>query len=145
MRPNKKAARRPGRPSKYSAELVGQICALLRQGHFRVYVAEKLELTTETLRVWERDKPEFSAAIKKAELDRKESLLERIASASSCPAGLVDWKAAAWILERMYPKEFSLHNRIDLQAQAEVKLTNDQIRAELSELEQRERELAGKK
>ena len=135
MKPKKKA----GRPSKYTPEIVATICDLIRSGNFKNYVAEQVGICRDTFNEWERRYPKFSDLVKSAEGERKETLLQRIQSASTAPAGSVDWKAAAWILERMYPGEFSLHNRIDLQA--EVRVSNDQLRAELAELEQREREL----
>lgn len=134
MSPKKK-----GRPSKFNQELAEQICELIREGNFRVWVARKLELTTETIRVWARDKPEFSAALKEAEEDRQESLLQRIAEASTQTYGEgikpPDWKAAAWILERMYPKQFALKNRVELQAETTIRTSDDQLRAEIAQLE----------
>lgn len=55
---------------------------------------------------------EFSEALKKAEVEYKAALRERIFRASEG-----DWKAAAWLLERMYPDEYGRRERHEIEAE----------------------------
>lgn len=47
---------------------------------------------------------QLSQALKKAESERKASLLTMIYNAATSPR---TWQAAAWLLERQYPDEFA--------------------------------------
>ena len=107
---------RVGRPTKFCREIAENICNLIADAcYYKTRAAREAGIDSDTLTAWERKYPDFSASIKKAEEDRKDSILTRISL-----HGATDWKALAWLLERKYPAEFSLHNRIEFQGKLEL-------------------------
>ena len=64
---SKPTHRKPGRPSKFTEKLATNICELRSRGYSKRQICEHIgNLTPETLRVWLRDKSEFSANYAKA-------------------------------------------------------------------------------
>lgn len=62
-----------------------------------------------TFMTWQKEDSALSAQVKKARLDSKLVHVRNIKSHA-----LGDWKASAWLLERMYPKEFARRTVIEL-------------------------------
>ncbi len=81
---------------------------------------------------------EFCEAVKKAEVEYKADLLDAIYSKATAPENMT-WQAAAWLLERKYPKEFAKVSRMEIQdqddrEQEEAKKRADrQLRNEVAE------------
>ena len=64
-----------------------------------------------TLATWRNEDPEFSDAIEVERVALRIASLEQIEKASRLPE---NWKAAAWMLERLWPDEYGRSNRIEL-------------------------------
>lgn len=82
---------------------------LKRKGAINVDIIKACNITESTFYRWVNQPSNareraFSEAIKSAELDYKTYLTDKILAA----AEQRDWKAAAWLLERKYPMEYSL-------------------------------------
>lgn len=89
---------------KYSQEKTQEICKRLSVGLNREDAATLSDISKETFYQWLK-KPDFSDAIKKAELKCKERNVTIIQK-----AGITTWQAAAWWLERKHHNEFALKN-----------------------------------
>lgn len=91
-----------GRPRFFASEENRKLVLdVLATGGSRNDAAKMAGTTRQTIGNEVRANPEFAAAIDAAEVHGKVSLIERVFNASED-----DWKAAAWMLERKYPKEF---------------------------------------
>jgi hypothetical protein len=55
-----------GRPTKYRRDMCDQVIACGRQGMGRAEIAAELDVSRDTLRNWERQHPEFFAAMRRA-------------------------------------------------------------------------------
>lgn len=62
-----------------------------------------------TFHTWAKEDSALSAQVKKARLESKLLHVRNIRNHAS-----EDWKASAWMLERMYPKEFAKRTVIEL-------------------------------
>lgn len=87
---------------KYGPEMTEEICSYLKSGNNRTDSCVLAGIAYETFMRW-MDKEEFSENIKKAETAFKNECIQVIRK-----AGPTSWQAAAWMLERKYPKEFAL-------------------------------------
>ena len=56
-----------GRPTKYDPSMCEDAKAFMAEGYSKEALAGKLGISTQTLSVWEKEKPEFSEAIKHGE------------------------------------------------------------------------------
>ena len=112
--------------AKYSPEIMEKICEAIRKGYRPVDAAKIYGVGKSTYYDWINDerKPEFSDAIKKADIDWKFRLIEIIDKAAN-----KTWTAAAWLLERIYKEEFSLrqenHNTGNITVNWHEELTNE--------------------
>jgi len=91
---------------KYSKEKTKEICKYLEQGLNRTDVVILADICYDTFLEWMK-KPEFSEAIKKAEVKCKKFHIDIIKKAAE-----KTWTAAAWWLERKYKDEFALRHEI---------------------------------
>lgn len=92
---------------KYCPEIIKEITDNLSLGMGRVDTATLVGINFDTFCQW-MQKPEFSEAIKKAELQSKLRCVGIIQKAA-----ITTWQAAAWWLERKMPEEFALRNRLE--------------------------------
>lgn len=102
---------RTGTP-KLTPELVERITVLLRRGLYRETACATVGISSRTLRHWLQRASEggphsarfrrFAEAIEKAEAEA-----EGIAAAAIMKAGMEDWRALAWILERRGRQRYS--------------------------------------
>lgn len=92
---------------KYCKEITEEICTLLSQGMGRVDAASLADINYDTFCQWMK-KPEFSDAIKKAEMKCKQRNIALIQKAA-----LSTWQAAAWWLERKCSEEFALKQKLE--------------------------------
>lgn len=56
-----------GRPSKYDPDFCDKIIELAKEGASKAEMALELDICYDTFAVWQKDIPEFSEAVKKAE------------------------------------------------------------------------------
>jgi len=105
-----------------------RVLAFLRRGLHRTDAARAAGITYKTFREWELADGAFREAVKKAEADSREALVERIQAAAEDPK---HWTAAAWLLERRSPKRWGRKDRVDVKQLAPEQLTDEQLAAEL--------------
>lgn len=87
---------------KYSKEITGEICKYLEQGMTLKDTAALTGIAQETFYQWLK-KPEFSEAVKKAEMKCKQRNIALIQKAA-----ITTWQAGAWWLERRHSDEYAL-------------------------------------
>jgi len=108
-----------GRPSSFTPERTRKVLEAIRAGATYIRAAERASIDYTTLRGWikrgEAVKKgpyfEFFKAVKKAEEDREETLLQNIIDAGRDPA---HWQAGAWVLERTNPGKFGRRERMEV-------------------------------
>jgi hypothetical protein len=105
-------SKRSGRAPRYNAEVHAEIIKHLRSGAFKQHAAQAAGVSARAVDEWlklgrDGDKryAEFAC-----DVDRTiaEDAIRNLAvvSAAALKTGKGDWKAAAWLLERKYPKLF---------------------------------------
>ena len=97
-------------PTKYTPEIVKTLVDALRLGETYGGAAAAAGISNETLRVWRDKRPEFAAAIARAESELRRVCLARIEKAAA--AGT--WRASLAILERRFPHDFGRHANIEV-------------------------------
>jgi hypothetical protein len=109
--------RRPGRPSKLTPDVVALILNAIRCGAPNKVACAAAGIRAETMCVWlrkaeELGKPkeyaQFAQSLARA---RQEGIAARLGIIHK--AAKIDWRAAAWLLERDMPDVFSLRFRIE--------------------------------
>lgn len=96
-------ARRP----KYSPAVQARICEAIRLGSTFELAAQYGGISKQTFYEWLKRKPDFADAVKEAEAQAVVRWLARIeAAAMGDPEKKIkpEWQAAAWKLERRYPR-----------------------------------------
>lgn len=93
---------------KYSKARITEICQYIEQGSNYEDAAALAGIGESTFYDWKKEKPEFVEALKKAELKCKQRNIQVIQK-----AGKKNWTAAAWWLERKYPEQFAVRQKID--------------------------------
>ena len=97
-----------GRPSKYTPELVAQICKDLEVGNMRRAVAAANGIDKDTITDWMHVHPEFSAQVRRSEAIPEYRCVIKIM------LGNPGWQAAAWWLERKWHMDWGKRERIDM-------------------------------
>ena len=128
---NEVVRRRPGRPSKLTPQTMALILAAIKCGASNKIACAGAGIHEDTLYGWiekGRERPgsdyaEFSEKLTRA---RQEGRISRMAIIQQ--AARTDWRAAAWLLERDMPDEFSLRYKIEHSVSGEVTLA-DALRA----------------
>lgn len=90
------------RPTKYTPETVAKIVEAIKIGATYELAAGYAGISYETFNTWMKAKPQFSEQVKKAEGVAAMVWLAKIEKAAS--EG--EWQAAAWKLERRYPRQY---------------------------------------
>lgn len=123
---------------KLTKEDIARCVKLKRHGCQHRDIARMLSVTPQTFSTWinhpkTKLQKELSEAIKKAEIDAKESMLLVIMRAAVEDR---TWQAAAWFLERKYPAEFGKASRLEamLAEKGEEELADDSLSKALKEL-----------
>ncbi len=110
------------RPTKFTAETVNTVLAGIRAGLPYRLAAEAAGISETTFHEWQSGKlprgvdtqlkTEFREGLTRARGESARRLTTLISTAAKD-----DWRAAAWILERRFPKDFardaSLYERLD--------------------------------
>lgn len=113
-------ARKPGRPAGFTPEQVAALCEALRTGNHIEPSCRYVGIAPSTYYKYmalaeEPDPPawvrEFSEAVKKARAEAELRNVQAIAKAATDPR---HWTAAAWFLERSYPKRWGRQARLEL-------------------------------
>jgi transposase len=91
-----------GRKTKYTPETVNKIVQALKMGATHELACNYAGIGVSTFHDWMSAKPEFSEAVKEAEGAAAVGWLAKIEKA----ANEGTWQAAAWKLERRYPREY---------------------------------------
>ena len=86
-----------GRPSKYSAELVGKICRALAGGGTVAYACRSARICLSTYKNWLKLYPEFAEAVGKAQAESELALVQQLQEHAQS-----DWRAAKFLLERRF-------------------------------------------
>lgn len=74
-----------GRPSEYKPAFAGEIITLMASGLSLTAAAAELGFSRETVYAWEREKPDFSDAVKLARSKRTAFLEKRLLAADTGP------------------------------------------------------------
>jgi hypothetical protein len=99
-------AKKRGRPPLFDELKRTELCAMVRSGCSIRYAAHRLGVNRSTIRYACRTDPAFADRLRDAEHERSQSAIGRVFN-----AGEHSWRAAAWLLERNDPVEFSLRRR----------------------------------
>jgi len=86
-----------GRPSKYSAELVGKICRALAGGGTVAYACRSARICLSTYKNWLNLYPEFAEAVGQAQAESELALVQQLQEHAQS-----DWRAAKFLLERRF-------------------------------------------
>lgn len=86
-----------GRPSKYSAELVGKICRALAGGGTVAYACRAARICLSTYKNWLKLYPEFADAVGQAQAESELALVQQLQEHAQS-----DWRAAKFLLERRF-------------------------------------------
>jgi transposase len=105
-------ANRPGRPTKFTPEVRAIILEAIEAGNYFNVAASVAGVSYKVFREWVRrgasDAPDdaqyraFRLAVKRAEAEAHRKMLEHVTTAAP-----TTWQAAAWYLERKYPKQWA--------------------------------------
>lgn len=107
---------KPGRPSKLNEATAAVIVSHVRNGSSLADAAALAEVGERTVQRWmhlgrvgadgDEDFVDFAERVKQAKADRKRELIEEIGQGRLI-TGEMDWKAKAWLAERLYPEDFA--------------------------------------
>jgi hypothetical protein len=97
------------RPTKRTPDRVAAILQTLHAGHTRKVATAAGGICEETFRRWVAADPQLQQQVVQAEAGAEHSLVECIKR-----AGEVDWRAAAWLLERRNPAAWSIRYQQEL-------------------------------
>ena len=89
------------RPSKFSAELGHAIAIHIGYGCSVEQAAQAEGIAPDTIRRWLRRYPAFAAEVDQARAQCVVKLLRHVNRAAE-----KDWKAAAWLVERLHPENY---------------------------------------
>ena len=87
--------------SKYCPSIVKRICAEIARGTPHKYAAAAVGISEATFYGWASEFPEFLESIERAQALCLKRHLRTINEAAK-----TDFKAAVWVLERRFPKDF---------------------------------------
>jgi len=87
---------------KYSPELQQKAVDYIRLGLLQQDAAELLGISAETFSVWKKEKPQFSQALKEAQLQGKARMLGLLQKHAE-----VNLNAVMFYLSRKYPQEWA--------------------------------------
>lgn len=90
-----------GRPTKYSEAVVQRLTTAIRLGATYAAACGYAGISDDTLANWRTTKSGFSERLARAEGEATVRWLTKINHAATD-----DWRAAAWMLERRYPREY---------------------------------------
>jgi hypothetical protein len=101
-----KPRKKLGRPAIFDEIMRARFCAMVQSGCTRRYAAKRLGISHATVNYACTNDPQFADRLRRAEQERDLTAVGRIHN-----AGEKSWRAAAWLLERNAPEDFSLRNQ----------------------------------
>lgn len=107
---NSTSKKREPRRSQYHAAVVDALIEALASGLTITAACGLVGIDRTTFYKWKQNYPEFKQAVDGARPIIESNMLELIKDQAP-----TDWRAAAWILERRFPEDFSLKREVDLQ------------------------------
>ncbi len=110
------------RKSKATPERIAGICKLIASGLSPRRAAEKLRIHHSTLANWRERDSDLSREVANAEAQ----FIERQIGTIETAANKGSWQAAAWLLERRYPTEFS-QPQIQIQNNLSMKVEHEPL------------------
>lgn len=106
-----------GRPTRCTDNMIVQLASLIADGMTYALAAEACGIHSDTFRQWMRkgeagEEPYVAlvVALQRAEALGAHALLQKVQAASD-----MDWKAAAWLLERRHPESYARQRPQDQQ------------------------------
>lgn len=117
--------------SKYNEETVKQICDAIDAGLTVQSACDVGGISKPTYYEWQEQYPDFLNRIKASVAKKKTSLIEAIKL-----HGKNHWQALAWILERTFPDEYSMHTKQDIKQVVSRfgEMTDDELETALDKL-----------
>ena len=112
----------PGRPPKLTSEMETRLVALLKAGVPREVACAGVGIADRTLRIWltkaragEEDYQEFADKVEAAQAEAQSTMLFQIRK-----AGAKDWKALAWMLERVFSGRYGYKSQVKVSLENEL-------------------------
>ena len=102
-------ARKSGRRTKKNQATLDGILEAIRAGITFERAADLHRVSRTTVYKWRLDDPEFDKDVLEAVVYSEAILVQRINDKT-----VDDWKAAAWMLERRHPEQYSQRREIDV-------------------------------
>lgn len=104
----RRTATRIGRPTKYTSAVAQKICKNIAEGCSREASASLAGISTATLYEWQRQFPQFSEGLEKADARCERECITAIRKAGRSSR---NWTASAWCLERKFPHRYGRVDR----------------------------------
>jgi len=114
-----------GRASKRTEANAKTIFDTIRVGGTRKRAAALVGISDDTLKRWEHADADFAVRLMEAEAERDRSLVVEIRTAAKR-----DWRAAAWLLERVAREDYGTP-KVDVNLTVQVREKAERIAAEL--------------
>lgn len=124
----------PGRPSAFNERMIDSLCSIIREtGVSDSGAAARMSLHPSTVSRWKRDFPDFALLLRTAREDFRAAQLEIIFEASRAGKA-TGWRAAAWMLERVFPQDYAPRaaERARFQEQYEAECAREAEGAEIA-------------
>jgi hypothetical protein len=97
----------PGRPSFLNEQMIGELCSVIRQtGVSDSGAAARMTLHPSTVSRWKREFPDVAILLRSAREDFRAAQLEIVFAAANAGSA-TSWRAAAWVLERIFPEDYA--------------------------------------
>lgn len=113
--------------TKRSEEKIKIILEHIEDGLDQIDACIAAEIDYESWRLWHKKDPELDKRYKKAQIDAQRHRMKAIRDAET-----KDWKAAAWLLEKLYPLKFGSRAVLDVNTTVKhdySKLTGEEKRS----------------
>jgi hypothetical protein len=99
--------RGPGRPSGLNGPMLDLLCAVIREtGASDSAAASRAGVHPSTVSRWKRDCPDVAILLRAAREEFRQAQLSVI-FAEAAAGHARSWRAAAWLLERIFPEDYS--------------------------------------
>lgn len=112
----------PGRKPKLNRETETRLLSLLRAGVPKEVACAGVGIDSRTLRIWltraragEVKYQEFADKLEAAQAEAQSSMLVQIRK-----HGAKDWKAVAWMLERVFSERYGYKSQVKISVEAEL-------------------------
>jgi hypothetical protein len=107
--------RRRGRPSRFTEELADSIYDAIRfYGFSDTAAAAEFGIGASTIARWKQDNEDLKADFEAARVEFRKKAIDKIWNATK-RNGDCDWRAIAWMLERIFPDDYGRRARQDVE------------------------------